>query len=393
MLEAQYYARNDQARRGLLMAAMAVAAAAVLGGLVTDLIAGPAVFQLGLIWRLPVVLACLLSGLVLYRVRRTWQEALLMALPMLSGLVVTQVMAEVAVLHDPANAAYVDRAAVAASIGVAAILTLAPWRFAVTLTATVFAMIAYPAVAFYYDPIKPHLVELTFGETVLLLALILARRAETARRTIFLHTLRCELAGMALSQANAEVVRLSTTDTLTGLANRRHFDAEIARLWRDRGRTDMGMALIEVDDFADYMANAGPAEADGLLRDMARVVAGCLRQDWDRAARWGDTSFGALLPGVDQDGLREIGERLRHAVAQMAVPYPGEPGRFVTASVGLAWCGPSSGYIQAEQMRRDADAALYAAKTLGPNRVVLAGDAQRVQGTIYDVKPYQSTGW
>jgi diguanylate cyclase (GGDEF)-like protein len=148
-----------------------------------------------------------------------------------------------------------------------------------------------------------------------------------------------------------------------------------------------------VDDFADYMANAGPAEADGLLRDMARVVAGCLRQDWDRAARWGDTSFGALLPGVDQDGLREIGERLRHAVAQMAVPYPGEPGRFVTASVGLAWCGPSSGYIQAEQMRRDADAALYAAKTLGPNRVVLAGDAQRVQGTIYDVKPYQSTGW
>jgi len=123
------------------------------------------------------------------------------------------------------------------------------------------------------------------------------------------------------------------------------------------------------------------------------VVAGCLRQDWDRAARWGDTSFGALLPGVDRDGLREIGERLRQAVAQMAVPYPGTPGRFVTASVGLAWCGSSSGHIQAEQMRRDADAALYAAKTLGPNRVVLAGDVQRVHGTIYDVRPYQPTTW
>jgi len=77
----------------------------------------------------------------------------------------------------------------------------------------------------------------------------------------------------------------------------------------------------------------------------------------------------------------------------MAVSYPGTPGRFVTASVGLAWCPSSAGHVEAEQMRRDADAALFAAKTMGSNRVVLAGEGPRVMGPILDVRPYQASGW
>jgi PleD family two-component response regulator len=61
-------------------------------------------------------------------------------------------------------------------------------------------------------------------------------------------------------------------------------------------------------------------------------------------------------------------------VKQLAIPYGGEPGRFVSISVGLAWSSGTTGHMTAAQVLQDADAALFAAKSLGSNRVVLAGD-------------------
>jgi len=397
LLEAQYKARNNMARRGELMAAMAAAGAAVIAGLAFDWAAGVPVLAALLIARVFAALSCLIAALALYRVRRTWQEAFLIAVPILAALIVTQIAGEIAVAHDPLNGPYADRATVGAAIGVAALLLLPQWRFPAVLVTGTLAVVAFPLVpilARLGPHVRPHLLEICFGECVLLLAIIATRRLETARRTIFLHVMRNELAGVELDKAHAELIHLSTTDSLTGFANRRHFDAELVRLWRDRGRSDIGLALVEIDGFSDYIEHAGPAEADNTLREVSRAIASGLRQDWDRAGRWQDATFAALLPGVEREELADIGERLRRTVAQLAIPHPGQPGRFVSISVGLAWCSGATGHISSNQVLQDADAALFAAKTLGPNRVVLSGDnTARGPAPSVEAPRYQTGTW
>lgn len=377
LLEAQYRVRNNTVRRGWLMAAMAAAGAAVIAGLGPDWLAGRPVFDEAVMPRVGAALLCLLAALLLPRMRQAWQETLLLCLPILGALVVAQLDTEVGVAHDPAYVQYIDRATLGEAICTIALLLLPPWRLGSVLVTAGFAILALPLLAILppnAPPPRPHLGALVLADGALVLAMLVATRIEAARRTIFLHVMRNELAGVALDQANAELLRLSTTDALTGFANRRHFDAELQRLWRDRGRADAGLALIEIDAFSDYIERAGPAEADVALREIARALATGLRQDWDKPGRWQDAAFAALLPSVEREQLYVIGERLRQAVARLAIQHPDQPGRFLSISVGLAWCSGASGHITAAQVLADADAALFAAKSLGSNRVVLAGD-------------------
>jgi diguanylate cyclase (GGDEF)-like protein len=377
VLENQYRGRNNVVRRRWLAAAMAVAAFVVLAGMVFDWRAGALVLDAAMGPRAGAALVCVLAAVALYRVQQTWLEVLLLAVPVLAVLVVLQLATELALARDPAYAQVLDRDTLAEAIGLAALMILPHWRFPSVLVTGVLSAIALPVLAIvppHAAPARPHLGALVISVGVLLVTIYEAWRNETARRALFLHVVRHELSGEALNQANAELLRLSTTDLLTGFANRRHFDAEVARLWRDRGRTNIGIALIEIDSFSDYIEHAGPTEADHTLREVARTVANGLRQDWDRPGRWQDAAFAALLPGVGREELFTIGERLCHSVRQLAIPYGGQPGRFVTISVGLAWSSGTTGNMTAAQVLQDADAALFAAKSLGSNRVVLAGD-------------------
>ncbi len=377
LLEAQYKIRNNVVRRGWLMAAMAVAGSAVLAGLGEDWLGSPELFNQALVPRIGAALLCLMSALLLPRVRQHWLETLLLSVPILGALIMSQFTSQLAVAQDAAYGQYLDRATLGEAIGLAALLLLPPWRLGSVLVTAALAIVALPLLAIlppHAPPPRPHIGALLLADGVLVLAMLVATRIEAARRTIFLHVMRNELAGVALDQANAELLRLSTTDALTGFANRRHFDAELQRLWRDRGRTDIGLALIEIDSFSDYIERAGPAEADVALRNIARALATGLRQDWDRPGRWQDAAFAAVLPSVEREQLYVIGERLRQAVARLAIQHPDQPGRFLSISVGLAWCSGASGHITAAQVLADADAALFAAKSLGSNRVVLAGD-------------------
>jgi len=397
LLEAQYRARNNMARRGRLMAAMAIAGVVVVAGLGTDWLAGAPVFKAAIMPRIGAAMAFLLAALALQRVRQVWLETLLLAVPTLAALGVILLANDLAIAHDPACVQYFDRVMLGAAIGIMALLLLPTWRFSAVLLTSGSALLALPLLAVLLPHAPPpalHLTPVALADSLLLLTMLVAMRMESARRTLFLHGLRGELSGVALDQANAEVLRLSTTDTLTGFSNRRHFDAEIVRLWRDRGRADVGIALIEIDGFSDYIERAGSTEADNTLREISRVVGTGLRQDWDRPARWQDAAFAALLPSVGREELYLVGERLRQAVAQLAIPYPGQPGRFVSISVGLSWCAGASGHMTAAQALQDADAALFAAKSLGCNKVVLAGDTSvRTGAPEVEAAPYQRGSW
>ena len=183
-------------------------------------------------------------------------------------------------------------------------------------------------------------------------------------------------AGLALENARlfAEQQRLAVTDSLTGMANRRYFDQELARELQRAGRFRRSTALImmDLDDFKNYNDRYGHPTGDELLRTIAALLIQNVR-GIDTAARYGGEEFVLILPESDVPAACATAERLRDLVACLP-PLAGVTGsdsgtQRVTISLGLALApvhadGPAS-LVQA------ADDALYAAKRACKNRVVL----------------------
>lgn len=173
-----------------------------------------------------------------------------------------------------------------------------------------------------------------------------------------------------LAEANAELARLSFTDTLTGIANRRHFDGVLETEWR-RGMRDsipLSVLLIDVDHFKRINDEFGHQVGDEVLREMGALLAAHAQRGADLAARYGGEEFVLVLPGVSSADALAQGERLRAAVEQMAFPHILPAGRRLTISMGVASCVPDQDASCAALLAA-ADEALYRAKAGGRNRV------------------------
>ena len=103
-----------------------------------------------------------------------------------------------------------------------------------------------------------------------------------------------------------------------------------------------------------------------------------------QAGQFGGEEFVVLLPCTGREEMAAVGERLRASVQALGMPHPGQDGRPVTVSVGLAWRGTALRSGQLADLLREADQALYAAKRAGRNRVLHADDAAAV-GTALSV--------
>jgi len=173
----------------------------------------------------------------------------------------------------------------------------------------------------------------------------------------------------ALEEANAALAEDAVRDELTGLLNRRGL---ARRLGASTGCSSC-VVMLDVDHFKAYNDHFGHPEGDECLRRVAAAMSSVLRPV-DVLARFGGEEFTVVLDDVDPVAARRTAERLREAVAELALPHPARPGGgTVTVSAGLAW-GPST-----TQALAAADAALYAAKAAGRNRVV-AGAPDRGRG-------------
>jgi diguanylate cyclase (GGDEF)-like protein/PAS domain S-box-containing protein len=168
-----------------------------------------------------------------------------------------------------------------------------------------------------------------------------------------------------------ELQRLATTDTLTGIANRRHFlrqlGVEMERVQR-YGNT-ASLLMIDLDHFKLVNDRYGHAAGDRVLRWFAELTQSCLRRV-DLFGRLGGEEFCVLLPDTGLEGAREFAERLRVLIEQR--PCPGmepEPEIAITVSIGVAAC--SDGCRDADNVLASADRALYQAKAAGRNRVVV----------------------
>lgn len=173
-----------------------------------------------------------------------------------------------------------------------------------------------------------------------------------------------------LNEANSELQRLSTTDGLTGIANRRMYDELAIREWRrcERMKKPLALVMVDVDHFKLFNDKYGHQAGDECLKKVADQVARVAPRATDLAARYGGEEFVLVLGETDSDGAKWIANRLRQQVSGLNIPHYATESRHVTISCGVASVVPEEKF-SLETLLKSADHALYQAKKTGRDQV------------------------
>jgi diguanylate cyclase (GGDEF)-like protein len=181
------------------------------------------------------------------------------------------------------------------------------------------------------------------------------------------------LASQVQARQDSEVAmsRLARTDGLTGLMNRRAFDAALLTMWESASLTGkpLSLLLLDVDHFKIFNDTNGHPAGDACLVALANALRKALLRPRDFIARYGGEEFAILLPDTDEASARIVADRLRTRVAECAMDHPDAPDAVVTISVGCATCRDQSARDGISAFLVGVDRALYRAKAGGRNRV------------------------
>ena len=163
----------------------------------------------------------------------------------------------------------------------------------------------------------------------------------------------------------------STTDYLTGLANRRHFDERLALALKHQRRAQgpTALLLLDIDHFKKYNDTYGHSAGDAILQAVAAALLGAVARTTDLVARVGGEEFAMLLDGTGLQGAQQIAEAARAGVQRCGLLHEQNSPQVVTVSIGIAMADPDE---DPANLYRKADRALYAAKESGRNRVCTA---------------------
>lgn len=186
------------------------------------------------------------------------------------------------------------------------------------------------------------------------------------------------------SALNLMVERLddaSKLDALTGLANRRALDSHFEHCDRllAEEQTALSVAMIDIDSFKRFNDRFGHAAGDSALRKVGRTLRRVARRGTEMAARYGGEEFTLVLTITDAAKLNAYLDSVRQAVADLDIQHPDSPFGQITISIGYAVASPGMTMRQAVEL---ADAALYASKAAGRNRLTAAGSPQPVAAVV-----------
>jgi diguanylate cyclase (GGDEF)-like protein len=173
--------------------------------------------------------------------------------------------------------------------------------------------------------------------------------------------------------AQKEIERLSLTDQLTGLANRRLMEKVLRREW-NRCRRDgnpLGVLMADIDFFKAFNDTYGHQAGDECLRKVGETLQGMARRSGDLAARYGGEEFLMILPNTNIAGVAEIAETIRTSIEHLGMKNKAALNQTLTVSLGAASTIPSD-HTSVRSLIKAADDALYQAKSQGRNRLVLA---------------------
>jgi diguanylate cyclase (GGDEF)-like protein len=206
-------------------------------------------------------------------------------------------------------------------------------------------------------------------------------------RLAYLLRLRGELQTAALSTSNEELQRISSSDALTGLANRHAFGSQYMKLWKQAltSRAPLSAVLIDIDNFKAVNDLCGHLYGDQVLKRVALLIHEALRGKGDFAARFGGEEFVVLLPGATPEVAMMVAERIRKLVEVAGAPALEDaqnlPSLWATVSCGVSTCWPTHTDLQ-DDLIEAADKALYKAKALGRNCICY--------GEITTVSPFST---
>jgi len=165
--------------------------------------------------------------------------------------------------------------------------------------------------------------------------------------------------------------RLSTTDSLTGVANRRVFDEVLQEEWKRavRDGSPISLIILDIDSFKPFNDTYGHPAGDACLRQVADIMTRTVRRAGDLVARYGGEEFVALMPGTGHNGAVDVAELIRRQVEALSIVHEtSSAAPVVTVSLGVVGSFPSA-CCSPEQLVKAADEALYRAKREGRNRV------------------------
>jgi diguanylate cyclase (GGDEF)-like protein len=182
-----------------------------------------------------------------------------------------------------------------------------------------------------------------------------------------------------LVATNDRLTVMASIDMLSGLANRRGFQSRLDFEWlkAQQYNSELSLLMIDVDHFKLYNDTYGHPEGDTCLTRLGETLAGIAADTMGFAGRYGGEEFCLLLPNTGRVKALEVGETVRAAVQELALPHVTSSHQTVTVSVGVAVTLPNESQRPGDLIEA-ADAALYAAKHRGRNTVVEHGFAKLV---------------
>lgn len=172
------------------------------------------------------------------------------------------------------------------------------------------------------------------------------------------------------SEAEHRISIMATTDSLTGLSNRRRLDELFDLEWRRamRAQGPIALLMIDADNFKAYNDQFGHQSGDSALVAIANCIAGTTRRATDVSARYGGEEFAVLLPGMSITSAFDLAEKIRHSLLALRADQQGRADSTPTVSIGVASMIPREG-LHPKDLIKAADAALYEAKRKGRDRI------------------------
>jgi diguanylate cyclase (GGDEF)-like protein len=205
---------------------------------------------------------------------------------------------------------------------------------------------------------------------------------------------------LRLKRMTDQLRMAAATDGLTGVANRRKFDAILEQEWQRarRGADPLSLLLIDVDHFKRYNDRYGHPKGDQILRSVAETLVNAVRRTADLVARCGGEEFGVLLPQTARAGAQNVAQRVLNDVRSLDIAHADSPtARHLSVSIGIAsydensscWVSNPADVRYIDDERRlpctasdlvvTADRALYSAKRAGRAQAVLQ-DMAKIEG-------------
>ena len=184
-----------------------------------------------------------------------------------------------------------------------------------------------------------------------------------------------------LAHSNRELKRLSSMDGLTGLANRRQFDATLEQEWQRAVRSELPLSLLfaDIDYFKRYNDSYGHQAGDDCLKKVADSLQKTVHRPSDLVSRYGGEEFVIILPDTTSEGAIAVAEKMLKHITDLQIPHENsDSADHVTLSIGVATLCPEEG-SSPDELIEAADRVLYKAKDNGRNCIEVARPPARLK--------------